>query len=564
MADDSRQRPSRSNDPYRRAAEPARPNEGGGDPLAELARLIGQNDPFAEFGRSNARAPEPSQQHYRQDDYAQGGHYQQSAQEPQQDWGREPSYDQQQYADDHGRQNYASQDYGRQGYSQQGYAQQDYGRQDQDYADQDYGRQDYARQDYAHPEDYRQEPTFGANFLPGHDARAEGRHAEAARLAPDQHYAEQRYADQHYDSPQYADASHAADQYAAGAPYADPRRAEPHAEREWAEQGGDHRAADAAHDDDDYRYQDDAPLDPRDDEMYDDAPGAHRRGGLATALALVGCAMLGTAGAYAYRSYVSAPGSMQPPPVITADTSTPTKIVPTNAGDPQASKAVQDRLANAGKEQIISKQEEPVALRELGTQATPRVVLPAPVPVGGSGQAAGSTGGASPAGTEPKRVRTVTIRPDGTDTSGRPVGALPSPTQAPATTRAAPSPPPPAPRAAAPAANGTSPISLDPQPSEAPKTRTAATTSTSGGYVVQLSSQKSEAEAQASFKSLQAKFPNELGDREPLIRRADLGSKGVFYRTMVGPFASAQEASQFCASYKAAGGQCVVPSSSSN
>jgi hypothetical protein len=77
--------------------------------------------------------------------------------------------------------------------------------------------------------------------------------------------------------------------------------------------------------------------------------------------------------------------------------------------------------------------------------------------------------------------------------------------------------------------------------------------------VVQLSSQKSEAEAKSSFRSLQAKFPNELGDLQPIIRRADLGSKGVFYRTLVGPFASAQEASQFCANYKAAGGQCVVP-----
>ena len=50
-----------------------------------------------------------------------------------------------------------------------------------------------------------------------------------------------------------------------------------------------------------------------------------------------------------------------------------------------------------------------------------------------------------------------------------------------------------------------------------------------------------------------------LGGLQPVIRRADLGSKGVFYRTMVGPFASAQDAGQFCANYKAAGGQCVVP-----
>jgi hypothetical protein len=77
--------------------------------------------------------------------------------------------------------------------------------------------------------------------------------------------------------------------------------------------------------------------------------------------------------------------------------------------------------------------------------------------------------------------------------------------------------------------------------------------------MVQLSSQKSEAEAQSSFRSLQAKFPTELGGLQPVIRRADLGSKGVFYRTMVGPFASAQDAGQFCANYKAAGGQCVVP-----
>ena len=77
--------------------------------------------------------------------------------------------------------------------------------------------------------------------------------------------------------------------------------------------------------------------------------------------------------------------------------------------------------------------------------------------------------------------------------------------------------------------------------------------------MVQLSSQKSEAEAAASFRSLQAKFPDQLAERSPIIRRADLGSKGVFYRTMVGPFATGQEASQFCASYKAAGGQCVVP-----
>ena len=97
-------------------------------------------------------------------------------------------------------------------------------------------------------------------------------------------------------------------------------------------------------------------------------------------------------------------------------------------------------------------------------------------------------------------------------------------------------------------------------------TRMAATTpapaapapSAGGGYVVQVSSQKSEADAQASFRSLQGKFPAVLGSRSPLIKRADLGEKGVYYRAMVGPFGSPDEASQFCGNLKTAGGQCVV------
>ena len=54
MADDQTQRPYRSNEPPVRRA-PAATSTSGSDPLAELARLIGQTDPFGEFGRDNAR-----------------------------------------------------------------------------------------------------------------------------------------------------------------------------------------------------------------------------------------------------------------------------------------------------------------------------------------------------------------------------------------------------------------------------------------------------------------------------------------------------------------------------
>jgi hypothetical protein len=425
MADDHTLRSYRSNDRYQ-PAEPSRPSEqaGGGDPLAELARLIGQRDPFAEFGRSNARQeqrPAPDVPTTAPDDWQQASMH-------------EPDL-----APDSG------------------------------YREQEYG----VREDDAHPlapATAHDEVPLAANYQDGH------------------------HDDRIHDAQHYDDRLHGGDD---AGPY----------------------------------YQDDTPLEPHEDEMYDDAPHARRHSGLVTALALIGCAVLGTAGAYAYRSYSGVPSSTQPPPVIAADNSTPTKIVPATAGDPQSGKAVQDRLATAEREQLVSKQEEPVAL------SAPRPALPAAAPV-----APAQTGSvAQPAGgSEPKKVRTVTIRPDGSDSSGRPVGMAPPAGPAATATTATPRPAvtPPAPRVAAipPSAEGAA-----------------------NGFVVQLSSQKTESEAQSSFRSLQAKFPNELGGRQPLIRRADLGSKGVFYRTMIGPFASAHEASQFCATYKAAGGQCVVP-----
>ena len=75
---------------------------------------------------------------------------------------------------------------------------------------------------------------------------------------------------------------------------------------------------------------------------------------------------------------------------------------------------------------------------------------------------------------------------------------------------------------------------------------------------MQVSSQRSKSDAQASFRSLKAKYPEVMGDREPVIRRADLGEKGIYYRAMVGGFATAQEAGQFCESLKAAGGNCYI------
>jgi SPOR domain len=79
-----------------------------------------------------------------------------------------------------------------------------------------------------------------------------------------------------------------------------------------------------------------------------------------------------------------------------------------------------------------------------------------------------------------------------------------------------------------------------------------------GAYVVQVSSQRSDENARAAYQVLQAKYPMLLRSYLPIIYRSDLGDKGIFYRAAVGPFQTAEEASQFCGDLKTAGGQCVV------
>jgi cell division septation protein DedD len=140
-------------------------------------------------------------------------------------------------------------------------------------------------------------------------------------------------------------------------------------------------------------------------------------------------------------------------------------------------------------------------------------------------------------------VKTVPIRPD--QPNQQFAAAPPSPP----TARAAP----------APSATPT------PTPAPAPTTRSLAPTAPArtaaaetGNYVVQVASQRSEADAQASFKALQQKYPSVLGSYQAVFRRADLGDRGVYYRAQVGPFATAEEANDMCSSLKSAGGQCIV------
>jgi SPOR domain len=77
------------------------------------------------------------------------------------------------------------------------------------------------------------------------------------------------------------------------------------------------------------------------------------------------------------------------------------------------------------------------------------------------------------------------------------------------------------------------------------------------GFVVQLSAARSESEAQAAFRTMQAKY-SVLSDRHLLVRRKDQGERGIFYAAQVGPFAVKSDADQLCESLKSAGGTCFV------
>lgn len=284
---------------------------------------------------------------------------------------------------------------------------------------------------------------------------------------------------------------------------------------------------------------------PAEDDARAEPPS--RRRGFMVAAAILAVAVVGTAGAYGWRSMKGGPSEAGGPPVVRADTS-PKKIASAVQG---GDKQIYERVGGGQNERLVPREEQPVAVRDVSGDATsnlpPQVSAPATVPSAAPG--------------DPKRIRTVTIRPESEANQGRPPAATPV---APAPARPAAA----APAAAAPARPaGNAPMAITPQAAPAaapaPAARTAMTTpvpsaAETGGYVVQLSAQKTPEEARASFRAMQSKYPSVLSDRQVLVKKKDLGAKGIYYGSQVGPFASRDSAIQLCESLKAAGGNCLV------
>jgi hypothetical protein len=537
----------------------------GRDPLAELARLIGQGD-ASPGGRSREShdSARPRASAARDVDWAPEDRY--AAPEPRGETRyaaplpSAPSYPSSssdyyapQQAQDHGYQDHGSRDHGSQEHGDQEHGDQEHGYQDPGYQDHNYQDHNYQDRGYGEP--------AGSRFFSGPAAQFNG-----FREEPD--LGLQRF---HDEGPQHL-------------PSARDLSAYPSAPEDHGYQA------------DEYQYADDeaAPA----DRSYQQTRNPGRRTALVAVMAVFGLVVVGSAGAFGYRAMFG--GSVLPtlPPIIKASNG-PNKI----ALDPQAgaaSNAAQAVATTGSTESLVSREEQPVTID--APKPAPRMVSTIPIvtngqsamPSGMSGMPPATTGpnrvaaadspwpappsplpapaaappAASPppaqVSSEPKKIHTVTIRAD--QTGAVPDAAAGSPASGAARTQGRSAG---APRAAAPAATGSAaPMSIIPGQGDAapaPHARTAvaatapsAAPSPGGGSYVQVTSRRTEGEAQIEFRALQAKFPGQLSGREPIIRRADLGEKGIYYRALVGPFASTEEAAQLCSALKAAGQNCIV------
>jgi hypothetical protein len=586
MADNDRNRGYRDNETYRRP-RPQSPDPSG-DPLAELARLIGQQNESTSSYRQGGGSPLGGQpaagQGWAPEPYPQsngGGqgasHWPSSQSQQAAPYGSDqydPRYGSGAPQSDHGYAgDYAApyvdpQQAGAQ-YADGHYADQHYD--DQRYSDQpSYGTdQRYDDSGYVDPRNVDPryaEPRYADQRHPGSQQDASGYEDGAAQAYTDPRYSDPRYADPRYADPNFGTQAQAAPSYASESDgYAQPAMS--HGYAAYGYQDGSQGQEQAYEN----SYYGAPPLPGAMARAADERVPARRRGSIVTVLAVLALAVVGTAAAFGYRAVFVGTGTAVPPPVIKADTQ-PSKVVP--AADAN-SKPIQDRIG-VRTEKIVPRQEEPV---QQAAPGQPRVIAPflagqnpQAFPPASANIAPGNGSAAQLA--EPKRVRTVPIKPQqqGAEAPGprssrnaspaeteenvadsshapmalSPTGSVPS-TQRPAARQAH--------AALTPneAAGGSPfptplPASTGPGPSRAP---------VAGPFAVQVTSQRSESDAQASFKSLQQQFPSVLGNRQPVIRRADLGERGTYYRAQI-PFQSQGEANEFCSSLKAAGGQCVI------
>jgi hypothetical protein len=324
--------------------------------------------------------------------------------------------------------------------------------------------------------------------------------------------------------------------------------------------------------------------------------------------AIICAGLVGIGASFAMRGKVPGPQELA---LVKAPTG-PVKVQPQNAGGidvPNQNASILDRSAGAPVTKVVSREEQPVDLDQQVKQM--RVITLGGAKDGTVSTASGQGAAAvpvppPPAATvsttnngfpEPKRVKTVSVRPDGSlitaeasPAASDPIAALaagrPAPTASGADTavpksstpkssaRVATTPKVEA-AAAVPAAGdqppATTPLPVKPKVAAAPKpvkvasveddktasdAGPASTASTGGGFAVQLAAPATEQEARSASVRLAQKFADPLGGHRPSVVKAEVGDKSI-YRVRVGSL-SRQEAVSLCEKVKAKGGACFV------
>jgi cell division septation protein DedD len=548
MADQTRIRPQQRgpNLPQAPSGAESRFTRRGEDPLAELARLIGQDDPFAEFSNGQLPASRASQQRagngIRDDRYGQNGAN--GARPIERSRKAEATYapDYEDNEDNHlPRSSVTPTSNGRSAYS--------------------YGGTPIER--------------GGVDRLAPPASRAPYQPISSRAPLHEEYEDDGVYEDQNYE---HENPNHVA--------YEDPRIA--------AVRINDSRRRSNETYDQDYssehqEYAEDEYASEDHEQAYVAPPRSSRRWLFVGIAALIGLVVLSVTGIYGYRALYGKHSASTPPTIRSADA--PNKVIPQANAEGGGQKLIYDR-APGSSERVVSREEQPADLAQ--NRGAGRVTAPVAdnvQPVGQASAFAPPSEQSAPAqigpamtntnsaSGEPKRVRTMTVRSDGSMVANtaavRPAPqannqraantplalnpTAPTSEEDPADATANRSPARSATRTTTPAQNSQQPWAIvqQPTPTQAPQQQ-ASNYVPAGSYVVQVSSQKSEADAQTAWRQMQSRYTNVLGSQQASIKRVDLGDRGTFYRAMVGPFTTRDQAYEMCQNLKAAGGECVV------
>jgi hypothetical protein len=309
------------------------------------------------------------------------------------------------------------------------------------------------------------------------------------------------------------------------------------------------------HQSDHWRYDDEA-LEPP---AFEPEPEPRSRRPLYLMAAIIAVGIVGIGASFALK------GGSAPHEVATIKAPDgPVKVQPEggDADTPNQNASILNRTPQSAPVAVADGTEQPVDLSRMPDHAVSRslnsgaasIVVPRSP---GQGSASGQASAAAPtiAGLiEPKKVKTVSVRPDGTvlpnDSASQALAASQS------SAHAAPAA---APKAAAP--KSTARVAATPKPVQVADAQTGAAPAPAspvgnGAFAVQLAAPASEQEARDIQMRLIKKYGGEIPGFHPAIRKAVSGDKTVYRVRSLG--LSKEDATALCQKVQSSGGNCFV------